>query len=779
MAGEKILVASGESAIREIVSYNLGRKGYDVTAVEDLQAAQEMIHVDPPDLLILDVLPPGVDSYEFSRQVGADSMIPLILLTVVQEGLGGTLGLNWGADDIVIKPFSSRELASRVRAVLRRKRLAHLSAGGAHLIDNMSNSSSAKRILVVVDEPYTARLIKKKLDLDGYQTLEARDGFQALEKVWRYEPDLVLLDVGMQGQDGLETLEHLRKFSDIPVIMLTGSSDREVHIRGLELDADDYLIKPFSLRALSSRIRAVLRRTQQTVNLPDGDQPRSVGSRLFAIGTRRESAEEEKIAPCPQRILRQLLATYGTGLLNEPARVDAFLADLCGKYRRERFLIVQALRERVPADMLSQPQAVATLRPRLTRRLQERNGLSAESAQWAVECWAMALNIEELLVPSSGVPATEDVPTDRDVLVAFYDATNGRNWSNSQNWLSDGPLDSWHGVATDSNGRVSRLSLLDNGLRGSIPPELGYLSNLEWLGLTNIRSVRVGTEGIGNWDKRNELRGPIPAEICKLSNLEWLCLSGNQLSGSIPPQLANLSNLKSLSLDNNQLNGSIPPQLANLSNLERLSLSGNLLSGPIPPQLANLSNLKSLFLDDNQLNGSIPPQLANLSNLKSLSLDNNQLNGSIPPQLANLSNLKSLSLDNNQLNGSIPPQLADLSNLERLSLSGNLLSGPIPPQLANLSNLKSLSLDDNQLNGSIPPQLANLSNLTHLSLGRNRLIGRIPPQLANLSNLECLFLSNNLLSGPIPPQLSSLARLRVLTLSGNELSGPIPPQPTS
>ena len=651
MTGEKILVVGGESAIREVVSYNLGRKGYDATAVGDLQTALEMIHFDPPDLLILDVIPPGADSLEFVRQVGASSTIPITLLTVIQEEIGGICGLKWGADDIVTKPFSLRELASRVRAVLRRTQLASTPAGGAHLIDIMSNSSSAKRILVVVDEPYTARLIKMELDREGYQTLEASDGFQALKEIRKYEPNLVVLDFEMQGQDGLETLEHLRKFSDIPAIMLTERSDKEVLIRGWELDADDFLIRPFKLQELSSRIRAVLRRTQQTVDPPDGDQSTSVGSMRFAHGTRRESVKGEEIALFPRHILRHLLATYGTGLLNEPSRVDAFLADLCGEYRRERFLLVQALRERVPAELLSQPQAVTTLRPRLTRRLQERCGLSTEAAHWAVESWAMALNIEELPVPSSGAPATKDVLTDRDVLVAFYHATNGANWSNNQNWLSDEPLNSWHGVVTDSNGRVEFLYLPNNELRGSIPADLGYLSNLTWLDLSN----RLGSQG-----GTNKLKGPIPTTLASLSNLERLNLSNNQLSGPIPPQLASLDNLGVLDLSNNQLSGLIPSHLGILYKLTCLSLGNNKLNGSIPPQLGNLSELALLDLENNKLRGSIPPQLGNLTNLTLMDLRNNQLKGPIPLQLANLANLKFLELSDNMLCGPIPLQLTSL-----------------------------------------------------------------------------------------------------------------------
>ena len=179
--------------------------------------------------------------------------------------------------------------------------------------------------------------------------------------------------------------------------------------------------------------------------------------------------------PFPRHILRKLLADYGTTLLDEPERVDAFLADLCGEYRRERYLIVQAMRWRVPADLLSQPQGAAPIGPRLSRRLQEQYGLSAEAAQWAIESWAIALSDEELFVTDSGISATDEVSTDREILVAFYHATNGADWTKNENWLSDAPLDTWFGVGTDSSGRVVRLTLKDNSLSGSISGELDHL----------------------------------------------------------------------------------------------------------------------------------------------------------------------------------------------------------------------------------------------------------------------------------------------------------------
>ena len=234
--------------------------------------------------------------------------------------------------------------------------------------------------------------------------------------------------------------------------------------------------------------------------------------------------------------------------------------------------------------------------------------------------------------------------TDREALVALYNAADGPNWSNNTNWLSDEPSGEWHGVGTDLIGRVLRLFLDDHQLSGEIPAELGNLANLETLGLSG-----------------NQLSGEIPPELGNLANLERLWLSGNQLSGEIPAELSNLSNLEFLDLRSNQLSGEIPPELGNLANLEGLYLNDNQLSGEIPPELGNLANLETLWLQENQLSGEIPPELGNLANLETLDLDGNQLSGEIPAELGNLANLKLLWLKENQLSGCVPEGLRDVA----------------------------------------------------------------------------------------------------------------------
>ncbi|MBI1298968.1 response regulator [bacterium] len=170
-----------------------------------------------------------------------------------------------------------------------------------------------KRIVVVDDEPRMVRFVKMNLDLEGYQTLEANDGFQALEKVREYQPDLVLLDVEMPGLDGFETLKRLREISEIPVIMLTVRSDEDDRIKGLDLGADDYVTKPFSPRELSSRIRAVLRRFEQTSSRPE-DQILKIDERLQVDMQRRDvivEGERMSLRPTEYRLLYNLIENAG------------------------------------------------------------------------------------------------------------------------------------------------------------------------------------------------------------------------------------------------------------------------------------------------------------------------------------------------------------------------------------------------------------------------------------------------------------------------------------
>ena len=115
-----ILVVEDEPSIAEVVSLYLGRAGYDVRTVGDGLAALQEVERREPDLIVLDLMLPGVDGYEVTRRVRALGDTPIIMLTARKSEADRIAGLEMGADDYVVKPFSAQELVSRVRAVLRR-----------------------------------------------------------------------------------------------------------------------------------------------------------------------------------------------------------------------------------------------------------------------------------------------------------------------------------------------------------------------------------------------------------------------------------------------------------------------------------------------------------------------------------------------------------------------------------------------------------------------------------------------------------------------------------
>lgn len=118
----------------------------------------------------------------------------------------------------------------------------------------------AARVLVVDDEPEIVGLIRFHLERAGYDVETAYDGAEALEKFEARPPDLVILDVMLPKHDGLEVCRRIRSRSDVPVILLTARSHEEDRVAGLDLGADDYVAKPFSVRELVARVRAQLRR---------------------------------------------------------------------------------------------------------------------------------------------------------------------------------------------------------------------------------------------------------------------------------------------------------------------------------------------------------------------------------------------------------------------------------------------------------------------------------------------------------------------------------------
>ncbi len=147
-----------------------------------------------------------------------------------------------------------------------------------------------KTILVVDDELKITRLLRDYLQQAGFRVVTAADGPTALMVARAERPDMIVLDLGLPGLDGLDVTRTLRKSSDVPIIMLTARAEEADRIVGLELGADDYLVKPFSPKELVARVRAVLRRVDASVEAPDlvraGDLEIDTVKRSVTVGAR-------------------------------------------------------------------------------------------------------------------------------------------------------------------------------------------------------------------------------------------------------------------------------------------------------------------------------------------------------------------------------------------------------------------------------------------------------------------------------------------------------------
>ncbi len=198
-----------------------------------------------------------------------------------------------------------------------------------------------KTILVVDDEPQIVRLVRDYLEHGGFKVVTAADGAGALRTASTVRPDLVILDLGLPGVDGLDVTRSLRRNGEVPIIMLTARTDESDKLVGLELGADDYVTKPFSPKELVARVRSVLRRTD-TVKKPSdvirvADVELNVPSMQATVGgkavdlTQTEFQLLATMARQPGRVFSraQLLnAVHGVAFESYERAIDAHIKNL-------------------------------------------------------------------------------------------------------------------------------------------------------------------------------------------------------------------------------------------------------------------------------------------------------------------------------------------------------------------------------------------------------------------------------------------------------------------
>ncbi|MDE2870807.1 MAG: Ig-like domain-containing protein [Gemmatimonadota bacterium] len=388
---------------------------------------------------------------------------------------------------------------------------------------------------------------------------------------------------------------------------------------------------------------------------------------------------------------------------------------------------------------------------------------------------------------------------DRDVLEILYDRARGDGWTEATNWLSDEPLSEWAGVETDDSGRVVKLSLRDNNVRGPLHSSIGLLDRLVTLDLS-----------------RNWISGPILAEVGDLPLLRDLTLSVNGFVGGLPSALGTLDSLRSVSVVATSLSGPVPASFEDLE-LESFLVGGTDLC--VPPSLAEW--LDSIAETDD------PPECASRVVVEPSSLtfeasgDTARLEATVIDAEGNVvedaevtwksgdtrvarvgatglvsaraTGVTDVTATYDSVTSAAAEVVVRLSDGDRTALEAfyramggddwndntNWMSDEPLGEWYGVDTWKSgrvkyLMLQDNDLSGEIPAEIGLLDSLFSLELRDATVTGPIPPAIGRLQRLRDLNLRETGVEGPLPPEMGDMVGLEELRLGHTELSGPLP-----
>ena len=224
-------------------------------------------------------------------------------------------------------------------------------------------STTAATILLVDDEEAIQKLLTYPLERDGYEVVQAADGEEALEKFDAQPVDLVVLDIMLPRLDGLEVCKRLRAKSTVPIIMLTARDDELDKVIGLELGADDYITKPFSIREFRSRVRALLRRARAPHTADDSDNERIEHDGLVIDVPRRAvemRGESVQLTYVEFELLRALAAQPGR-VFSRRMLLEALWKSADYRDPRTIDVHVRHLREKLEAEPRT-PEYILTVR---------------------------------------------------------------------------------------------------------------------------------------------------------------------------------------------------------------------------------------------------------------------------------------------------------------------------------------------------------------------------------------------------------------------------------
>lgn len=260
----------------KLLEAKLSSEYYDVLTASNGLEALEKVEKQSPDIVLLDVMMPGMDGFEVCRRIKenpATAHIPVVMVTALTDPSDRIKGLESGADDFLSKPLNDVALMSRVRSLVRLKmtvdewRIRENTASHLGVVEDAANAMNEPvenaKILVIEDQSFDSKKFSETLSVDKDTVDIVESGIQALAKVNAEHYDLLVVSLNLKNEDGLRLCSHLRsneKTRSIPILMVANDEDMPRIAHGLEIGAHDYILRPVDRNELLARVRTQVRR---------------------------------------------------------------------------------------------------------------------------------------------------------------------------------------------------------------------------------------------------------------------------------------------------------------------------------------------------------------------------------------------------------------------------------------------------------------------------------------------------------------------------------------